>query len=181
MSRPTAIAFFLPQFYPTPENDAWWGAGFTEWRNVVRARPLFRGHEQPHLPADLGFYDLRVPETRAAQAELARRHGIGAFCYYHYWFSGRRVLERPLQDMLATGAPDFPFCLCWANENWTRTWDGGANQILLRQNYAEGDEARLFDSLLPAFSDRRYLRHEGRPVFLVYNAAELPDARRTTE
>lgn len=179
--RATAIAFFLPQYHPVPENDAWWGPGFTEWRNVVRARPRFRGHEQPRLPGELGFYDLRLPEVRVAQAELARAHGIGAFCYYHYWFHGRRVLERPVNDLLARGEPDFPFCLCWANENWTRVWDGGNQQVLLEQTYSAADDERHIEALLPVFADRRYLRHEGRPVFLVYRASQLPDARRTTD
>jgi len=174
------IAFFLPQFHAVPENDTWWGQGFTEWRNVAAARPLFRGHYQPHLPADLGFYDLRLPEIRLAQAELARRFGIGAFCYYHYWFNGRRILERPFNEVLASGQPDFPFCLCWANENWTRAWDGGSRQVLLEQVYSDADDDAHFHALLPAWQDPRYLRHEGRPVFLVYAASRLPDPLRTT-
>lgn len=174
------IAFFLPQFHPVPENDAWWGRGFTEWRNVARARPLFRGHHQPHLPTDLGYYDLRLPATRAAQAALAAEHGIGAFCYYHYWFNGRRILERPVNDLLASPAPAFPFCLCWANENWTRAWDGGAREVLLAQNYSADDDDAHFLALLPAFRDPRYLRHEGCPIFLVYAASRLPDPVRTT-
>src|SRR6056297_1802624 len=119
------IAFYLPQYHPVPENDAFWGPGFTEWRNVARARPRFRGHEQPHLPADLGFYDLRVAETRAAQADLARAAGLAGFCYYHYWFSGRRVLHAPFDAVRASGAPDFPFMLYWATENWTRALTAG--------------------------------------------------------
>ena len=107
--KPRLISFYLPQFYPTPENDEWWGKGFTEWRNVVKARPLYRGHYQPHLPADLGFYDLRVPEVRQQQADMARMYGINGFCYYHYWFNGHQLMERPLEEVLSSGNPDFPF------------------------------------------------------------------------
>lgn len=174
-----AIAFLLPQFHPIPENDEWWGKGFTEWTNVSRAQPLFKGHYQPNLPSDLGFYDLRLKEARAAQAELALSYGITGFCYYHYWFNGRRVLNRPFDEVLQSGEPDFPFCLCWANENWTRVWDGGENKVLLRQEYGDADDADHFRSLITAFKDPRYIKVDGRPVFLVYRTGILPDPLRT--
>lgn len=179
--RVRAIAFHLPQFYPTPENDEWWGKGFTEWTNVVKARPRFEGHYQPHLPADLGFYDLRLADARAAQAELAAEYGIYGFCYYHYWFNGRRILERPVNEILRSGEPDFPFCICWANENWTRRWDGQAAQILLEQRYNRDDDAAHIRSLIPTFSDPRYIRVMGKPIFLVYRASQIPDTRMTTD
>lgn len=179
MSRQRHIAFYLPQFHPIAENDSWWGPGFTEWTNVVRSEPRFRGHYQPHLPADLGFYDLRLPEARQAQADLAAAHGIDAFCYYHYWFGGKRLLERPFDEVLASGSPDLPFCLAWANENWTRSWDGLERSVLMEQDYGrhEDEHARW---LARAFADERYLRVDGRPLFLVYRAGDLPDPRRTT-
>jgi lipopolysaccharide biosynthesis protein len=180
MSNIKAIAFYLPQFHPIPENDEWWGKGFTEWTNVTRARPLFRGHYQPHLPADLGFYDLRLPETRQAQADLALEYGIQGFCYYHYWFNGKRLLQRPFDDVLASGSPDFPFCLCWANENWTRTWDGQGSRILMAQNYHEEDDRQHMRWLVNAFRDERYIRYRDKPVFLVYSASKLPDPLKTT-
>jgi hypothetical protein len=176
---PRVIAFYLPQFHPIPENDEWWGRGFTEWTNVARARPLFRGHYQPHVPADLGFYDLRLPETREAQAEMARAHGVEGFCYWHYWFGdGRRILERPFDEVLASGRPDFPFCLGWANQTWSGIWHGAPDRVLIRQTYpGPADHERHFRHLLPAFRDRRYLRVDGRPIFVVYAPAELPEAQ----
>ena len=174
------IAFFLPQFHPIPENDAWWGEGFTEWKNVGRARPAFAGHHQPQIPADLGFYDLRLAETRSAQAELARAHGIHGFCYYHYWFGGKRLLERPFNEILASGQPDFPFCLCWANEPWSRRWDGRAQHVLQPQQYSPEDDVEHIRWLLPALKDPRAIRIEGKPVFVVYQGRDLPDPARTT-
>lgn len=173
------IAFYLPQFHPIPENDQWWGKGFTEWTNVTKAKPLFPDHYQPILPADLGFYDLRVPEVRMAQAELAQEYGIEAFCYWHYWFNGRRILERPFQEVLKSGEPDFPFCLGWANDSWTGIWHGSPDKTLIEQTYpGSKDETAHFYALLEAFFDRRYLRVDDKPVFLIYKPYMLPDPNR---
>lgn len=177
------IAYYLPQFHPIPENDAWWGKGFTEWTNVARAKPLFRGHRQPVTPADLGFYDLRLAEVREAQAALAREHGIAAFCYWHYWFGdGRRLLERPFNEVLQSGRPDFPFCVAWANQSWTGIWHGVPGKTLMQQTYpGKEDEARHFEVLLPAFHDPRYFKVDGKPLFCVYSPPELPDPDRFIE
>lgn len=175
-----SIAFYLPQFHPIAENDEWWGEGFTEWTNVRPARPLFRGHYQPHVPGELGYYDLRDPCVREAQAGLAARYGIDAFCYHHYWFGGRRLLGQPFDEVIAAGKPDLPFCLSWANEPWTRTWDGGSTNILMDQRYSEEDDRRHIDWLIDAFRDDRYVLVEGKPLFLVYRAGVLPDPLATT-
>ncbi len=176
-----AIAFYLPQYHPIPENDEWWGKGFTEWTNVTKAKPLFKGHYQPHLPADLGFYDLRLPEARQAQADLAREYGIHGFCYYHYWFNGKRLLERPFNEVLESGKPDFPFCLCWANETWSRRWLGEEKEILLKQTYSEEDTVNHARWLSKAFADPRYISILGRPLFIIYKPLDLPDSKKIIE
>jgi lipopolysaccharide biosynthesis protein len=174
-----AIAFYLPQYHPIHENDEWWGKGFTEWTNTAKAKPLFRDHYQPHVPADLGFYDLRLSETRIAQATLARQYGIKGFCYYHYWFAGKRLLERPFNEVLESGQPSFPFCLCWANATWTGIWHGAPDRVLIEQTYpGQSDYEAHFEALLPAFRDPRYITVDGKPLFLVYRPLDLPDAAR---
>lgn len=178
------IAYYLPQYHPIPENDEWWGKGFTEWTNVAMAKPLFHGHYQPRVPADLGFYDLRLPEVREAQAQMAKEAGIEGFMYWHYWFgNGRQLLERPFNEVLASGKPDFPFCLGWANHSWSRkTWTAksktGASMMLLKQEYP-GDEDYIqhFNALLPAFKDHRYIRVNNKPFFLIYNILDIPDLK----
>ncbi len=179
--KPRLIAFYLPQYHPIPENDEWWGKDFTDWKNVAKARPLFRGHNQPHIPAELGYYDLRNPEVRQAQAELAKQYSIYGFCYHHYWFQGRRILNRPFDEVLASGKPDFPFCLNWANENWSRRWDGSKHQLLIEQKYSEEDDARHIEYLIPIFKDGRYIKLQGKPLFLIYKGHHLPDPLKTTE
>src|SRR5262249_57530 len=167
-SQPRLIAFYLPQYHPTPENDAWWGKGFTDWRNVVTARPLFPGHYQPHVPADLGFYDLRLAGVGDAQAELANYYSLSGFCYYHYWFSGTELLASPFQAVLQSGRPSLPFCLCWANENWSRRWDGLDQEVLMRQEYSTADDITHIRAMLPALTDPRYICVNGRRILLVY-------------
>ena len=179
-NKPRLLAYYLPQFHPIPENDEWWGKGFTEWTNVGKAKSLFPGHEQPKLPSELGYYDLRVPETREAQAALAREYGIDGFCYWHYWFgNGKQLLERPFNEVLESGKPDFPFCLAWANEPWKGFWHGLKDrQILIDQLYpGEQDYIDHFYSVLPAFKDPRYIRVDGKPIFMVYRPFDLPDAK----
>lgn len=174
------LAYYLPQFHPIPENDEWWGKGFTEWTNVGKAKPLFPGHYQPHVPADLGYYDLRVPETREAQAQLAREYGVEGFIYWHYWFgNGKRLLERPFNEVLASGKPDFPFALAWANETWSGTLHGlQAGETLIEQTYP-GDQDYIdhFNTLLPAFKDPRYITCEGKPLFIIYKPQQCLDIK----
>lgn len=174
------IAIHLPQFHPIPENDNWWGKGFTEWTNVTKATPRFEGHYQPHLPADLGFYDLRLEEARMAQEAMAKRYGIYGFCYYHYWFTGKKILQEPIERKLKNEKEDFPFMLCWANENWTRAWDGLDREVLLKQNYSNEDDVNHMQHLCDTFfNDKRYIKHDGKPVFLVYRPSLFPDIKKT--
>ncbi len=180
-SKLRPIAIHLPQFHPIPENDEWWGKGFTEWTNVAKANPLFKGHYQPHLPADLGFYDLRLEEARLAQEALAKEYGIYGFCYYHYWFNGKRLLHEPVDRKLKNQKEDLPFMLCWANENWTRRWDGGDETVLLKQDYSAQDDINQIRALLPYFGDSRYIRVNDKPVFAIYKSSLLPDMKATTE
>lgn len=176
------IAFYLPQYHPIEENNEWWGPGFTEWVNVAKARPLFRGQKQPHIPADLGFYDLRLPEVREQQACLAKEAGIEAFCYWHYWFgNGKRLLERPFNEVLSSGSPDFPFCLAWANHSWyKKLWNPnapGKDKLLIEQKYLGiQDYIDHFYALLPAFRDKRYLQVDGKLFFVIYDAMNFDDA-----
>jgi hypothetical protein len=169
-------------FTPSLRTTSGGGVGFTEWTNTAKARPLFRGHYQPHIPADLGFYDLRVPETRLAQANLAREYGSEGFCYYHYWLAGKRMIERPFNEVLASGQPDYPFCLCWANQTWTGAWHGAMNRILIEQTYpGRDDHRRHFEALLPAFFDRRYMTVDGKPIFVIFRPHQLPEPRATID
>lgn len=177
------IAFYLPQFHPIPENDKWWGKGFTEWTNVAKAKPLFKNHYQPRIPSDLGFYDLRLPEVKEAQAQLAKEAGISAFCYWHYWFGdGKQLLERPLQDVLKVGKPDFPYCLAWANHSWQKkSWNSNVSrfskELLIEQTYPnKKDIDDHFYAMLPMFQDNRYYRLHDKLVFVLFSLEDIVNA-----
>lgn len=181
------IAFYLPQFHPIPENDKYWGKGFTEWTNVGKAKPMFKGHYQPRVPADLGYYDLRMPEVREAQAEMAREAGIEGFCYWHYWFgNGKQLLERPFNEVLLSGKPDYPFCLGWANHSWsTNTWqkEGKTENVMIAEQTYPGDEDIIahFNYVLRAFKDKRYITVDGKPLFLIFDPYSIPNVEHFME
>ena len=182
MKKARVIAYYLPQFHPVEINDRYWGKGFTEWTNVAKAKPLFKGHYQPQIPADLGFYDLRLPEVRIAQAKMAKEYGIEGFCYWHYWFgNGKTILDMPFKEVLKSGEPDFPFCLGWANHSWSnKTWSKNGmyekDVVFLKQQYlGEEDYTKYFQSVLPAFKDKRYIYVDGKPLFLIYAPQDIPD------
>ena len=173
----TVIAFYLPQFHRVTENSEWWGPGFTEWTNVAKAKPNYVGHNQPKIPRELGFYDLTEPNIIQEQIEMAKSYGISAFCFYYYWFSGRRILEKPLNHFLKSNF-NFNFTICWANENWTRTWDGSSKNILLHQKYQEQDACHFIEAIAPILSDPRYVTINNMPILLVYRAKEIPEPKK---
>lgn len=178
------LALYLPQYHPIPENDEWWGKGFTEWTNVGKAKRYFRTHYQPRVPADLGYYDLRLPEARQAQADMARTYGVEGFLYWHYWFgNGKQLLERPFHEVVTTGQPDFPFALAWANETWKGFAHGLTNRNVLIEQQYPGDEDYVnhFYSLLSAFQDKRYITVNGRLLFMIYKPSQLPDPKHFIE
>ena len=172
------IAFYLPQFHTFPENDMWWGKGFTEWVSVKRAKPFFEGHNQPRVPLHKNYYNLLQPETLRWQAALARQYGIYGFCYYHYWFEGKRLMEKPMENMLGDPSVSFPFCICWANEDWTRSWAAKENKVLIRQTYGKADAwRRHFDYLLPFWKDKRYIKNDEKPLMIIYRPERIPCLR----
>jgi hypothetical protein len=180
MSNIKTVAIYLPQFHPVPENDEWWGPGFTEWTNVKKSKPLYKGHNQPKIPhSSVGYYDLGEPDVMVKQAALAKEHGIYGFAFYHYWFNGKRLLDLPMDNLLKNNKPDFPFCLFWANETWSRRWLGEEKEILIKQTYSEEDDNNHIDWLIKVFSDKRYIKVGNKPVFIIYRPLDFPDIRKT--
>lgn len=178
MKKILVIAYYLPQFHPIEENDKWWGKGFTEWRNVAKARRLYRSHKQPNIPADLGFYDLRMNEIQIEQAKLAAKAGLYGFCYYHYWYSGRLLLEKPLEQIIKIGKPNFPYSLCWANHDWTMHWVGKSDDILVKQEYGGSkDDFEHYNYLRKFFIDNRYIKIKNRPMFSIFSPEKIPNLR----
>lgn len=180
MEKIKIIAYYLPQFHPFKQNNEWWGKGFTEWTNVAKAKPLFKGHYQPKIPSDLGFYDLRLPEVREEQVQLAKEAGVYGFCYWHYWFNGTELMERPFKEVLLSGKPDFPFCLGWANESWmAKLWskNGVTGKTLIEQTYSSEDDVAHFEAYKVAFQDQRYIRIDDKPFFLIYRPLDMPDVK----
>jgi lipopolysaccharide biosynthesis protein len=175
------LAFYLPQFHQIPENDAWWGTGFTDWANVDRARPLYDGQRLPVAPGELGRYDLSDPDVLRCQAALAAEYGVDGFVMHHYWFDGRKLLDTPLRNLLEDASIDFPFALCWANENWTRRWDGLDSEVLIAQSYSDGWADRFYDDILPALSDRRYVTVDGQPLLVLYRIGHIKNASAAIE
>ena len=176
-----SIAIYLPQYHTIKENNEWWGDGFTEWTNVKNAKPLFKGHYQPHIPENNNYYDLGVFKEMVSQGDLAKQYGIYGFCFYHYWFNGKLLLEKPLHDMLELGKPNMPFCLSWANENWTRSWDGLEKQVLVKQEYSLEDDLEHIKYLIPFFKDDRYIKVDNKPVFLMYRSELHPNIMEGTK
>lgn len=175
------IAYYLPQYHPIPENDQWWGKNFTEWVNVRNAKPLFKDHQQPVIPGELGYYNLLDTKVQERQAQLAREAGVEGFCYWHYWFGGKQLLEQPLLQVLANGQPDFPFCIAWANESWyAKTWvdkKGESDRLLIEQTYSEQDDRAHFEAILPMLRDKRYIQVDGKPLLVIYRPLQLPDGK----
>lgn len=174
MKEPKIIAFYLPQFHEIPENDEWWGKGFTEWTNTKKAKPLFKGHSQPKTPLNDNYYSLAECDTLEWQAEQAKQYGVHGFCYYHYWFKGKKLLEKPLEMLLEHKEIDMPFCISWANETWSRTWSGKESEILIQQTYGgQEDWEQHLQYLLPFFKDRRYITKDGHPILILYKAGKI--------